>query len=140
MSDERRRLSGRVCLWAGIIGAVQGVVLAADVSKSASSWSDITGLTAAVLNGRAYGFKACLIYEASSTSGGSGMTIMARIASSPIGTPMPRSNSSRNGGRETATCAGPAIAYSFTLRPSDSTAGSITGSWLRSGSSVPLGM
>ena len=48
----------------------QGVVLAADVSKSASSWSDITGLTAAVLNGRAYGFKACLVWEASSTSGG----------------------------------------------------------------------
>ena len=47
-----------------------GVVLAADVSKSASSWSDITGLTAAVLNGRAYGFKACIVWEASSTSGG----------------------------------------------------------------------
>lgn len=36
MSDERRRLWGRVCLWAGIIGAVQGVVLAAVPAQVAS--------------------------------------------------------------------------------------------------------
>jgi len=47
MSDERRRLWGRVCLWAGIIGAVQGVVLAAVPAQVDSDrWSypfDVTG-------------------------------------------------------------------------------------------------
>ena len=47
MSNERRRLWGRVCLWAGIIGAVQGVVLAAWPAQVASDrWSypfDVTG-------------------------------------------------------------------------------------------------
>lgn len=47
MSDERRRLWGRVCLWAGIIGAVQGVILAAVPAQVDSDrWSypfDVTG-------------------------------------------------------------------------------------------------
>lgn len=47
MSDERCRLWGRVCLWAGIIGAVQGVVLAAVPAQVDSDrWSypfDVTG-------------------------------------------------------------------------------------------------
>lgn len=47
MSDERRRLWGRVCLWAGIIGAVQAVVLAAVPAQVDSDrWSypfDVTG-------------------------------------------------------------------------------------------------
>lgn len=47
MSDERRRLWGRVCLWAGIIGAMQGVILAAVPAQVDSDrWSypfDVTG-------------------------------------------------------------------------------------------------
>lgn len=47
MSDERRRLWGRVCLWAGIIGAVQGVILATVPAQVDSDrWSypfDVTG-------------------------------------------------------------------------------------------------
>lgn len=47
MSNERRRLWGRVCLWAGVIGAVQGVILAAVPAQVDSDrWSypfDVTG-------------------------------------------------------------------------------------------------
>lgn len=52
------------------INRTQSVLLAADVSKAASSWSDITGLTAAVLNGRRYLLRAFLLWTQSSTSGG----------------------------------------------------------------------
>lgn len=47
MSDERRRLWGQVCLWAGIIGAVQGLILAVWPAQVGSDrWSypfDVTG-------------------------------------------------------------------------------------------------
>ena len=51
MSDRRRRLFGRVCLWAGVIGALQAVVLAivpAQVDKARFSYPfDVTGHTVA---------------------------------------------------------------------------------------------
>jgi hypothetical protein len=48
----------------------QVAILAADVSKAASSWSDIDGLTATVVNGRFYLLRGFLTWTNSSTSGG----------------------------------------------------------------------
>ncbi len=52
------------------VNRYQTAVLTGDVSKAASSYSDITGLTAAVVNGRAYAIEGCIIWAQSSTSGG----------------------------------------------------------------------
>lgn len=52
------------------LNRTQNAVLAADVSKAASSWSDITGLTASVVNGKFYLVRGFLTWTNSSTSGG----------------------------------------------------------------------
>lgn len=48
----------------------QEAVLTSDVSKAASSWSDITGLTLPVVAGKYYRVRATIIWDQSSTSGG----------------------------------------------------------------------
>jgi hypothetical protein len=52
------------------VNRTTAVLLAADVSKAASSWSDITGLTAPVTAGRRYLVRAFLLWTQTSTSGG----------------------------------------------------------------------
>jgi hypothetical protein len=51
------------------LNRTQNVLLTADVSKAASSWSDITGLTAPVVAGRRYIVRATLIWNNDSTGG-----------------------------------------------------------------------
>lgn len=46
------------------------LVTTSDVSKAASSWSDITGLTVPVVNGKNYWVRATIVWDQSSTSGG----------------------------------------------------------------------
>lgn len=52
------------------VNRTTNALLTADVSKAASSWSDITGLTAPVVNGRRYMLRAFLLWTQTSTSGG----------------------------------------------------------------------
>ena len=60
--------------WAAAVAAeinrTQSAVLVADVSKAASSWSDVTGLTASVVSGKFYLVRGFLTWTNSSTSGG----------------------------------------------------------------------
>lgn len=52
------------------LNRTQCAVLTSDVSKAASSWSDITGLTLPVVAGKYYRVRATIIWDQSSTSGG----------------------------------------------------------------------
>lgn len=52
------------------LNRTQNAVLTSDVSKAASSWSDITGLTLPVVAGKFYRVHAIIIWDQSSTSGG----------------------------------------------------------------------
>ena len=52
------------------VNRTTSVILTGDVSKATSSWSNITGLTAPVVNGRRYLVRAIVGWSQSSTSGG----------------------------------------------------------------------
>ncbi len=52
------------------LNRTQCAVLTSDVSKTSTSWSDITGLTLPVLAGKFYRVRATIIWDQSSTSGG----------------------------------------------------------------------
>ena len=52
------------------IGTLQVKQLAADVSKTGTSFSDITGLSFAVVSGREYAWEAYLFYEAANVNTG----------------------------------------------------------------------